>query len=204
MEHEEPAQANYPETMHASSTGNRFVIIGASGSGKTTFAQQLANQLSCPHIELDSLHWLPDWKEAPWDEIRPRVKKLLAQESWVCDGNYSHLRDIVWQRADTIIWLNFPFPFVFFRLLRRTFIRAFGKVELWNGNRENLRTSFFSSDSILLWLIKSYPRHLREYPQLFAMPEYAHLHVLRFQHPSAADAWLHQQQTINQLENLPV
>lgn len=190
MNSEEFTSAIPCDSLPSSSAGKRIVVLGASGSGKTTFARQLANQLSYPHIELDAIHWLPGWQEAPWEEIRTRVKLLSMQECWVCDGNYSQLRDILWQQADTIVWLNYPFRTVFWRLLKRTLRRSFCKVELWNGNRENLRTSFFSRDSILLWLIQSYPRYLREYPQLFAQPQYAHLRVLMFQRPIEAQTWL--------------
>lgn len=171
-------------------TCQRIVVIGASGSGKTTFAAQIACQLGYPHIELDAIHWLPGWQEAPWDEIRTQVEQLTDNETWVCDGNYSRLRDILWTRADTIVWLNFPFLFVFWRLLKRTLRRSFGNVELWNGNRETVRISFFSRDSILLWLLQSFPQHMREYPQLLAQPEHAHLKVLRFHRSREAQAWL--------------
>ena len=170
--------------------GARIVVIGASGSGKTTFASQVAGKLAYNHIELDAIHWLPDWQELPWDEMLTQVQQMTDQEQWVCDGNYSQLRNMLWQRADTIIWLNYPFPTVFWRLLRRTLQRSFGKVELWNGNRESWRMSFLSRDSILLWLLQSYPRHLREIPQLLAQPQHAHLKVLRFQRPVQAEHWL--------------
>lgn len=170
--------------------GRRIVVIGASGSGKTTFASQIADRLNYDHLELDAIHWLPDWQEAPWEVIREQVSQRTAQDNWVCDGNYSRLRDILWPRADTLIWLNYPFMTVFWRLLKRTLQRSFGRVELWNGNHESLRISFLSRDSILLWLFKSYPRHLQEYPQLLALPENAHLKVLRFRSPQAAQAWL--------------
>ncbi len=45
--------------------GARIVVIGASGSGKTTFSNQLAGKLAYNHIELDAIHWLPDWQEMP-------------------------------------------------------------------------------------------------------------------------------------------
>ncbi len=122
--------------------------------------------------------------------MRAQVQQLTDQEHWVCDGNYSQLRNILWQRADTVIWLNYPFPTVFWRLMRRTLQRSFGKVELWNGNRESWQTSFFLSDSILLWLLQSYPRHLSEYPQLLKHPQYMHLKLFRFRRPQAAQSWL--------------
>lgn len=40
----------------------RVVIVGTSGSGKTTMARELSVLLGTPHIELDALQWLPGWQ----------------------------------------------------------------------------------------------------------------------------------------------
>jgi adenylate kinase family enzyme len=43
----------------------RILVVGSSCSGKTTFARALAGILGRPHIELDALHWGPNWCYAP-------------------------------------------------------------------------------------------------------------------------------------------
>ena len=93
--------------------------------------------------------------------------------------------------ADLVIWLDYPFPLVFWRLLIRTIRRLALQEELWNGNRERLwdHLRLWSKDSLFNWLFQSHWRHRREYPELFAMPEYADLHVLRFATPGEADSW---------------
>ena len=58
----------------------RVVVVGCSGSGKTTFARQLARLLGSPHIELDALHWLPNWVPRPTNEFRALVAQAVAQE----------------------------------------------------------------------------------------------------------------------------
>jgi gluconate kinase len=35
-------------------------VVGTSGSGKSTFSQQLARVLDCEYIEMDRLHWKPN------------------------------------------------------------------------------------------------------------------------------------------------
>lgn len=170
--------------------GQRINVVGVTGSGKTTLARQLATCLNVPHIELDALHWEPDWKEAPVPLFRARVAAVLSGPAWAVDGNYSKARDIVWQRADTVIWLDYSLPVILIRLVKRTLSRVITQQELWNGNRENWRTAVFSRDSILLWAIKTYPRRKHEYPQLFEQPEYAHLTVIRLRSPRAATRWL--------------
>ena len=82
-----------------------MVVIGLSGSGKSTLAGQLAEILDCPHIELDALHWGPGWTPVPLELFRERTAQALGGEAWTTDGNYSKVRDIVWGRADTVVWL---------------------------------------------------------------------------------------------------
>jgi adenylate kinase family enzyme len=170
--------------------GQRIVVIGTTGSGKTTLATQLARRLGARHIELDALYWEPGWVAAPLDVFRARVTQALSPDSWVADGNYSKVRDIVWGRADSIIWLDYSLPAILERLTRRTLHRIITREELWNGNRENLRGAFFSRDSIFLWALKTYRRRRRDYPLLFAQPGYRHLTIIRLPSPRVTNRWL--------------
>ena len=106
------------------------------------------------------------------------------------DGNYRAVRDIVWGRADTLVWLDYPFPLVLWRLTRRILWRGLAGVELYNGNRERLSTHFLTRDSLFLWLWKSHWRHRREYARIFARGEYRHLHVVRLRRPGQVPALL--------------
>ncbi len=85
----------------------KIVVIGSTGSGKTTLALRISEQLQIPHIELDALYWGPNWTETPQDIFREKVAVALAGDEWVVDGNYTKTYDIVWGRADTIIWLDY-------------------------------------------------------------------------------------------------
>ena len=163
--------------------GRRIVVVGTTGSGKTTLAGELARRLEVPHVELDALHWEPSWTEAPTDLFRERVTRALSGEAWVTDGNYSAVRDIVWSRADTIVWLDYSLPTILYRLTRRTFRRIFTREELWSGNKERVLTQFLSRDSIFLWAFKTYRRRRREYPELLSSPEYTHLHLIHLHAP---------------------
>jgi adenylate kinase family enzyme len=170
--------------------GKRVAVIGTTGSGKTTLARTLAQRLGYSHVELDALHWEPNWGEASRDVFRARVDAALRGETWVVDGNYSKVRDIVWARADTIVWMDYALPVIFWRLWWRTLKRVVTREELWGGNRENARNVFFSRDSLFLWALTSRPRHRREYPALLQRPEYAHLRLIRLRSPDEAERWL--------------
>ncbi|HEY8393255.1 MAG TPA: adenylate kinase [Thermaerobacter sp.] len=170
--------------------GRRIVVVGTTGSGKTTAARRLAAILGYPHVELDALHWEPNWTPAPLEIFRHRVREITRAGYWVVDGNYSQVRDVLWPAADTIVWLDYALPVILGRLLRRTTRRALLREELWNGNREDIVRSFLSRDSILLWALRSYRRRRREYPALFTRPEYGHLRVIRLRSPRETDTWL--------------
>lgn len=150
---------------------NRVAVIGVSGSGKTTLAGILAKRLDLPHVELDALHHGPDWTEASAEELKAAVLAALegCVEGWVVDGNYhGKIGDLVVERADTVIWLDPPLPLIVARLARRTAGRIISRTELWNGNRETIRNTLFSRDSLLAYAVKSHGRHRRLQPERLA------------------------------------
>ncbi len=173
----------------AISTMRRINVIGTTGSGKTTVARELATRLGVPHVQLDALHWGPNWTMPSREEFRARVAEALTSDSWVIDGNYSKVRDIVWTRADTLVWLDYTLPLILRQLLARTVRRAITGEQLWSGNRERF-AAIFSRDSILLWALKTYRRRRREYAILPQQPEYAHLKVVRLRDPEETSRWL--------------
>lgn len=168
----------------------RIIVIGTTSSGKSTLAKQLAEKMNFNFIDLDALHWEPNWQEAETDVFLARVQKAIESQAWVLAGNYSVTRNLTWNRAQLIIWLDYPFHIVFWRLLTRTIWRVVSQEELWNGNRERLSTQLkiWSQDSIIHWLFKTYWRRKRETPILLS--QYKHLKVIHFKHPKEAQKWL--------------
>lgn len=164
-------------------------VVGTIGSGKTLLAREISERLAIPHIELDSLHWEENWVETPDPVFRERVMRSLQNDSWVADGNYHQVRDIVWSRANTVVWLDYSLRIIMSRLVRRTLRRVFTREKLWNGNQEHLRF-LFTRDSVLLWALKTYRRRRREYPVLLSQPENSHLTVVRLGSPREAREWL--------------
>ncbi|WP_427161354.1 AAA family ATPase [Aliinostoc sp. HNIBRCY26] len=170
--------------------GQKIAIVGTTGSGKTTLARKVAQHLQILHIELDALHWEQNWTPAADEVFRERVTQALSGDRWVVDGNYSQVRDIIWSQADTILFLDYSFWVVMGRLLRRTWWRSWQQEELWNGNREDFKLSFFSQDSIILWMLRTHHQNRKKYPLLFQQPKYSHLSVIQFKSPQMTDEWL--------------
>ena len=170
----------------------KLVVVGTTSSGKSTLAEQLAQKIGGDFIELDALNWGPNWKPARNETLRARAEKATRAPCWVVAGNYRTTRPITWPRAEAVIWLDYSLWVVFWRLWWRTWKRVFFREELWNGNREHLWTQLklWSEESLFHWLFKTYWRRKREYPQLFAQPEYAHLAIIHFKRPKETEEWL--------------
>ncbi len=168
----------------------KIVLLGVTGSGKTTLARQVSARLAIPHVELDALHWGTGWTPVPEETFRRRAAAAASSPAWVLDGNYSKVRDLVWPQANLIIWLDYPWRIVFPRLLRRTLARGLSRQKLWNGNTERLWPHlqlWNRKRSLFAWQAYSLRRHAREYPDLLAAAEAP---ALRFRHPDEAQAWL--------------
>ncbi len=169
--------------------GPRVAVVGTSCSGKTTLARSLSPALGVPHVELDALHWGPDWIPHPTDQFVSRVAEAVAAPAWVVDGNYRAVRDLVWARATHVVWLDYPFPLVFRRALGRTLRRLFTRERLFAGNRERV-LAFLDPDWIPWWVARTHRRRRREYGARIRLPEYAHLQVLHLTDPARAERLL--------------
>ncbi len=170
----------------------RIVVIGTTSSGKSTLAERLSARLGLDFIELDALHWEPNWKEAEDKVFRARVETATNSKSWVVAGNYHMVRDLVWPRAEAVVWLDYPLWTIFWQLTRRTFRRWWTRELLWGTNRENLWMHFklWSDESLYHWLFKTYWRRKRETPMLLGQPENAHLHLIHLCSPKETEDWL--------------
>ncbi len=174
----------------ASSLPARILVHGTTGSGKTTLGKRIAAITGAPYVELDALYWEADWVEAPVHIFRNRVAEAIAGPAWVVDGNYSVVQDLTWASADAIIWLDYSIARIYWQLLKRTLSRIVRREELWAGNREKLRTAFFSTDSLFVWALKSHWKKRRVMPERLAEPRYAHLRCTRIRSPRELERYL--------------
>ncbi len=170
----------------------RIVVVGTSAVGKSSFARALAARAQLAYVELDELHWSADWREKATREFAQLVDAATKGPSWVVDGNYGVIRDLLWPRANLIVWLNYGFARTLWRGLRRSLERLWRHTELWHGNHESWRLTFLSKRSILLWIIRTHARRRREFVALRASGQYSQLQWLEFKRPAEAERWFSQ------------
>jgi adenylate kinase family enzyme len=97
----------------------RVLVIGSSGSGKSTFSRRLGETTGLQVIHLDVLHWKPNWTEPSKDEWEKTVENALKGDEWIIDGNYSGTMEMRIRASDTVIFLDFPRVLCVYRVLKR-------------------------------------------------------------------------------------
>jgi len=167
----------------------RVAVIGPSGAGKSRLARAAAQQLGVPHVELDAIFHQPGWTSPYDEEFRALVRPLVAGDAWVVDGNYGAVRPLVLARADVVVWLDYERSLVMRRVITRSARRAITREELWNGNRETVR-SWVRPDHPIRWSWSQHARKRRNYGQMLGDPAHAHLEVVRCRVPVEAERWL--------------
>ncbi|QOD61124.1 AAA family ATPase [Polaribacter haliotis] len=135
----------------------KIIITGTTCTGKTTLGRKLAKELSIIQIDLDDLHFLPNWVEKEKEIFVKDVNKEIQKyDEWIVSGSYqSLLKDTVWQEANTIIWLDYPLNLIIRRYFIRTYRRVFLKEKCCGENYETLAKTF-SKESLFLWIFKTY------------------------------------------------
>lgn len=102
---------------------NRVMVWGTnSGSGKSTFARLLGERLGIEPAHLDRIAWKPGWVTAPDEEIRAKIREVLARERWILEGSYSrHLFDERLRHADTVVFFDVNRFVCFYNAVKRRF-----------------------------------------------------------------------------------
>jgi len=156
-------------------------------------SRALSGRLGLPHLELDAIFHQPGWRPKPDPDFRAEVAEFVDSDRWVVDGNYtSHgVAQLVWPRADTIVWLDPSRPVVMRRVVTRTIRRAFTREELWNGNREKW-TNLYSAkaeENIIVWAWTRFAHVRAKYETMLTDGTWAHLTVVRLRNEREASAF---------------
>ncbi|MFC1420113.1 AAA family ATPase [Streptacidiphilus cavernicola] len=166
----------------------RVLVAGSTGAGKTTLARALAGRLGIPFHEMDALAITgPGWQDNP--RLFEDVSRISAEQSWIFDSlGYPEVRDLLWSRADTVVWLDYSRPVVMRRVLRRSAARTLLRRRVFGGNVETAG-SWFSADHPARWAWSQYANRRAEIAARSADPRFAPLDVVHLGTPRAAQAW---------------
>lgn len=70
----------------------RILILGNSGSGKTTMARSLQIESGLPHLDLDTIAWAQPGERLPIAESTAALEAFnRSHKSWVIEGSYASL-----------------------------------------------------------------------------------------------------------------
>lgn len=122
----------------------RVLILGCGGAGKSTLARTLGERTGLPVVHLDQGWWLPGWRNPPEEVFDRWLEEQLEKESWIMDGNYLRTLELRLERADTVVFLDYPVRTCLWGVLRRA-ARYWGRTrpDMGEGCPERLDGAFF-------------------------------------------------------------
>jgi adenylate kinase family enzyme len=87
----------------------RILVIGCSGTGKSTLAQAIASLSDLTYVSMDrDIFWLPGWKSRPRPEALALIEQAVAGQRWIMDGNSPGTLPLRLPRTDIVIWRQPP------------------------------------------------------------------------------------------------
>jgi len=123
----------------------RILVMGSSGSGKSTFSKRLSDITGIPVVSVDALFWKPGWVESEKAEFHARLSAAAQQPRWIMDGNFtSHLVELRRDACDTLIWFDLSRATCMLGILKRI-AKSYGRVrpEMAEGCPEKIDLEFF-------------------------------------------------------------
>ncbi|MER7925914.1 MULTISPECIES: AAA family ATPase [unclassified Streptomyces] len=167
----------------------RILVVGSTGAGKSTLARAVGERLGVPYHEMDALYFNgPGW--AVNQSLVDDVLRLTSEPRWIIDSIGSpEVRDLLWEKADTVLWLDYPRRVIMPRVLRRSLRRTVTRESVFGGNRETW-VGWLSREHPAWWAWSQYTGRRREIECRTGDPRFAPLTTHRFPQPAYTEAWL--------------
>ncbi len=121
----------------------KIMVIGYSGSGKSTFSKRLASVYRLPVLHLDRIFFGPNWVERDKPTVEKEIRSFMQQENWLIDGHYRHLAKERFEQATTIYLFDFNrLTCLFGAIKRRIKYHNQSRDTIADGCKERLNPSF--------------------------------------------------------------
>lgn len=161
---------------------HRVLVIGLCGAGKSTAAVELGQVLGLPVYHLDRLNWREGWVESSREELLEALAPILASGRWLIDGNYGGTMAGRLERADTVVYLDYPTWLCLWRAAKRVWrFRGRTRPDMTEGCPERFDWRFF----LYILTFRRGPRQRTE-ARLAGHEE----KVRRFTGPRAFERWV--------------
>jgi adenylate kinase family enzyme len=162
---------------------DKVAVIGSGGSGKSFLARQLGEALHAPVTHLDAVFFDDEWNPLAMEKFAALQQDLVAEPSWVIDGNYNSTLQIRLHACDTVVLMDVSTPAALWGVLSRQLRHAAGH----NGNGARNRITWG-----VLKYVATYRRRMR--PRVLAkVDEFAqHADVVLLTNRRHTRRWLGQ------------
>jgi adenylate kinase family enzyme len=167
----------------------RTIVFGSTGVGKTTMVKLIAEEFDLPVIDIDSLRREAGRSTSPEETFVLLTTESVRGDTWIIDGSYTSVQDIVWPRAEAIVWLDFSFWVFLSRLVKRSLHRIFIRKKSEKPIKGRYQPASERTWNYLRAIFTGKQRRERYFATLYTSNN-AHLHVIRLSSPQEAQLWL--------------
>ncbi|MBI1338927.1 hypothetical protein GC169_01785 [bacterium] len=169
----------------------RVLVVGISGSGKTTFSSRLAAATGIPHTDLDAVNWRPGWRDRTSTDRESFIADIdaaSAAPAWTISGSYhSTIGDMLWSRATDAVWMDLPRLAVMAQVIPRSLQRALSGADVFPGCRET-PARLFGAEHPIRYAWDNHARRRERYEQVSVDPAYADVRIHRCRSRREGDA----------------